>query len=260
MIPYRAMRVGLVVVAWTVLAGCKPARDPRAVERLVPLGQSIPPQGPAGDRHGAPEAGSRSGTPDASAAAVTITDRPAPQGALGVHWGMSRAEVTQANRAAGVTCRDSQEYLFCPRAMVPVPTQVIATYEFCGDLLCAVALDGVRTRDEVRIDADYGAMLGVVQSELGAPAVSARRVAAGCTGHLALCLTSRQAELRARWSWHDGSQGMVSADQDESDAFLAQVSATYLSPERARRGDPAAPAYITTETDAGQTDAGGPAR
>lgn len=221
----NALRVGLLSVA---LLGCKRPSDPRAIERLVP------------DRVGSADGDSGRVMPPsrarADAAVVRVlSDRPEPAAALGVRFGMTRPEVAALNTAASIRCRDSGEYLFCARALVPVRTEALATYEFCADHLCSVALDATRTRDEARIASDYLALAEVARAELGAPSTEASHVAPGCTGHLALCLASKQAEYTVRWTWHSGFQAMVTADQDENDAFMAQVSLTYITGARARQ-------------------------
>lgn len=248
------MRPLLTILALLVCAGCKPPRDPRAVERLVPLSAS-----PQPDRDPSPSADPARPAvrPHARDAGVlrVVSDRPEPAAALGVRFGMTRAEVSALNRAAAVNCRDADEYMFCGRALVPVRTEVVATYEFCADRLCSVALDGTRTRDEGRIASDYLVLTEIARAELGAPSAEAHHVAPGCAGHLALCLASKQAEYTTRWTWHQGFQAMVSADQDETDAFMAQVSVTYLTGERARRPEPPAPATPTHIAADASTDA-----
>jgi hypothetical protein len=164
-----------------------------------------------------------------------IEQRPAPDGALGVRWGMTRAEIQQRNTAETIECRTSREYMFCRRALVPVAVASVVTYEFCGEGLCAVAIDGPRTRDESQMNASFEQLLTMVKNTLGDPSDEARRAGAGCPGHLALCLGSKQAELVARWTWRNGPQVQLSVDQDEQNAFEAVASVTWLSAERARQ-------------------------
>jgi hypothetical protein len=173
-----------------------------------------------------------------------ITDRPAPS--------LARAEVARRNQAARVECRDSGEFMFCRRALVPVPVPVVATYEFCDGRLCAVALDATRTRDEAQLTREFEQLVGLVRAASGDPGAETRHIGAGCTGHLPLCLTSKQAEINARWVWRDGPQVSASVDQTEDDALLAQVAVTWMSAERARRQDPDAP---SAPTDGGAPDA-----
>lgn len=168
-----------------------------------------------------------------------ITDRPAPDGALGVRWGMTRAEVLQLNQAASIECRASREYTFCRRALNDVGLPVVATYEFCGEGLCAVAIDAPRTRDESQMTGNYDRLLTTVKQSLGDPSDEARVLGPGCAGHVALCFASKQSELTARWAWRDGPQVQLSVDQDESDAFQAIASVTWLSAARARQQEAA---------------------
>lgn len=214
----NSLRVGLLSLA---LLGCKKPRDLREIERLGP--------DPA-----ATDSGRSAARPDVPVVRV-LSDRPEPSGALGVRFGMTRAEVAALNTAATIRCRDSGEYLFCARALVPVRTEALATYEFCADHLCSVALDGTRTRDEARVASDYLALAEIARGEMGAPSTESHHVSPGCAGHLALCLASKQAEYTVRWTWRSGFQAMVTADQDENDAFLAQVSLTYITGARARQ-------------------------
>ena len=103
-----------VLVALTASTACR-GRDRidtrGAVIPLVP-GAHEPPSETARDA-GRPRA---SNAPRTHRAIRYITDRPAPDGALGVRWGMTRAEVAALNTAATISCRDSGEYVFCRRA------------------------------------------------------------------------------------------------------------------------------------------------
>jgi hypothetical protein len=228
---------------------CKARRPPIGeVERLVPLGAPG-----AGDADaGPPDAGARR----RQAPVRPITDRPAVTGALGVRFGMSRAEVLAQHQAG--ECTDSERYTFCRRALValPVPGAVV-TYEFCGATLCGVALDGTRTRDEAQLQREYEALERFVAADLGAPSHAERRIGPGCSGHLPLCLASRQAVLAARWQWTAGPQVAVSADPLEDDALQAQVAVTWLSAAGvAAQVDPSAPtpdAGTTPRRDGGPT-------
>ena len=209
------------------LAACR-SRSPRpALGVVVPLV-------PQSDR--APAAAPRD-RPDASTFAL-ITDRPAPAGALGVTFGQTVAEVTALHRAANIPCRPSGEYLFCEGALVPTPLRLLVTYEFCGAALCSIAVDGTRTEDEDVLLREYDLLLEFTRGSLGAPISSARRVGPGCRGHLPLCLTSRQSQLNARWSWARGPQVELSVDQREDDALQAQAAVTWLSADRVHRPAP----------------------
>jgi hypothetical protein len=160
---------------------------------------------------------------------------------------MTRAAVLEAHRAASIECRDSREYIFCRRALTEVPLPVVVTYEFCGEGLCGVAIDATATRDEAAMASHFDQLHALVVGALGPPSDEARTIGAGCTGHLALCLASKQSELTARWAWRDGPHVQLSVDQDEEDAFRGLASVTWLSAERARRqeaADEAAPAAV----------------
>lgn len=256
MIPYAPMRFlnpWVLVAALATGVACKRRERhvPGRVERLVP--ESTPDPRLTETERPRPMPPPRARR-DASAAPPVryITDRPAPTGALGVEWSLARAEVARRNQAAHVECRDSGEFMFCRRALVPVPVPVVATYEFCDGRLCSVALDATRTRDEAQLTREFDQLAGLVRSSLGDPGAETRHVGAGCTGHLPLCLTSKQAEIHARWIWRDGPQVSASVDQTEDDALLAQVAVTWMSAERARRQDPE-PASV--EPDGGAPDA-----
>ncbi len=109
---------------------------------------------------------------------------------------------------------------------------MVVSYEFCGDSLCSVALDGTRTRDEALMVREFDALAAMLQTQLGAPSIQVRRAGSGCSGHLPLCLTSRQAEYSARWSWRNGPQVSLSVDALEDDALVAQVAMAWLTRER----------------------------
>ncbi len=220
-----------LLLALAALACRRDRVDTRAVTPLVPQGSERLDAGadarrsPSGSR---PRRGVR-----------YVADRPAPDGALGVRWGMTRAALLEANRAAAIECRDSREYVFCRRALAEVPLPVVVTYEFCGAALCSVAIDAPPTRDEAQMSDHFDRLYGMVVGTLGPPSDEARTVAAGCAGHLALCLASKQSELTARWAWRDGPHVQLSVDQDEENAFRALASVTWLSAERARRQESA---------------------
>jgi hypothetical protein len=189
-----------------------------------------------------------------------ITDRPALTGALGARFGLSRADLAARNREAQARCRDRGAFTFCNKALVPLPLDAVVSYEFCGDRLCAVAVDATVTRDEDQLVQDYERLTELARGELGAPASEARRVGEGCRGHLAICLTSRRADFSTRWLWQSGEQALVSIDQTEDDALQAQAGATFLSAERARRQDPVDdPLALSLLADAGPSDALGDA-
>jgi hypothetical protein len=218
-----------------LMAACKrtPRHDPRAVIPLVPGGPT--PTEDAGRRSLAPRAQQ---THHANRAIAYITDRPAADGALALRWGTPRADLAARNTTAHIECRDSSEYTFCRRALVELPLPGVITYEFCGASgLCAISIDCESTRDEARLADHYDRLLALVRASLGAPSDAARRIAPGCAGHLALCLTSKQSELTARWTWREGPQVQLSVDQDEENAFQAIASVTWFSAERARRQD-----------------------
>lgn len=225
-----------VLVALMAPAACRGGdrADPRAVIPLVPGARETPSQ--TSRDAGRPRA---SNAPRTHRAIRYITDRPAPEGALGVRWGMSRAELAALNTAATITCRDSGEYVFCRRALVEVTVAGVVTYEFCGAALCAVSIDGPATRDEAAVTAHFEAFEALTRRTLGEPSDLGRSVGPGCAGHLALCLASKQAEMSARWTWRDGPQVQVSVDQDEEDAFKSLAAVTWFSAERARRQEPA---------------------
>lgn len=246
----------ILVLAATLATACKPRRDPYAVEPLVPLTPSTDASAgvldPARPR-AAPTVPAR----DASVVRFQHSEGAAPNGALGVEFGMSRADLAARNRAANIVCRDADEYTFCPRALVPVPVAgAVITYEFCGPTLCAVALDGTRTRDETLMVREFDQLAEMLRGALGEPSVQMRRRGSGCTGHLPLCLTARQAEYSARWSWRDGPQVALSVDQLEEDALLAQVAVTWLSRERVTwDAGPPPPHPLLARRDAGAADA-----
>lgn len=220
--------VFVVLLLAFVGAACRRARvDTRTVTPLVPRG---PDQFDAGSDARRSAAGSRP-----RRGIRYITDRPVPEGALGVHWGMSRTALLAAHRTAAIECRESREYVFCRRALAAVPLPAVVTYEFCHEALCSVAIDAQPTRDESLMSAQFDQLYEMVVRTLGPPSDEARTIAAGCTGHLALCLASKQSELTARWAWRDGPHVQLSVDQDEEDAFRALASVTWLSAERARR-------------------------
>lgn len=225
----RVMLLGLAAL------GCR-GRERPDLRRVTPLVANAPATG-----SDARDAGrSRpANAPRTHRAVRYIADRPAPDGALAVRWGTTRAELAARNTAASIQCRDSGEYTFCPRALVELPIAGIVTYEFCGAGLCAVSIDGPRTRDEAAIEQHFDRLVGLVRASLGDPSDEGRSTGPGCAGHLALCLASKQAERSARWTWRDGPQVQVSVDQDEEDAFQAIAAATWFSAERARRQEPA---------------------
>lgn len=233
-----------VALALSVVA-CKPRHDPYAVVPLVP-------RDPSADA-GAPTRARR----DAGVIRFQHVDGGVPAEALGVTFGTPRAALLQRNRAAAVPCRESAEYVFCERALVPVPlARVVVSYEFCGDALCSVALDGTRTRDEALMVREFDALAGMLQAQLGAPSIQVRRAGSGCSGHLPLCLTSRQAEYSARWSWRDGPQVSLSIDALEDDALVAQVAMAWLTRERvAWDAGPPPPHPLLATRDAGAPDA-----
>ncbi len=160
-----------------------------------------------------------------------ITDRPAPRAALGVDFGTERAALLARYRAITTECRDRGRFVFCPRALAPLAVGTVVTYEFCRDRVCGIAIDGTRTRDEELMAREYERLVGLVRADLGEPVAVVHRVGQGCTGHLPLCLTSRQAEFSARWAWTDGPQVSVTVDQLEDDALMAQAAVTWLSAE-----------------------------
>lgn len=219
-----------LAIALLSLAACR-SREPRpALGVVVPL---VPRADPSLT---VPSPATRD-RPDASTFTL-IRDRPAPAGALGVRFGQTVADVTALHRAASIPCRPSGEYLFCEGPLEPVPVRVLVTYEFCGAALCSVAVDATRTEDEDVLMREYDSLLEFARRSLGAPITVARRVGPGCRGHLPLCLTSRQSQLNARWSWPDGPQVELSVDQLEDDALQAQAAITWLSTERVHRPAP----------------------
>jgi hypothetical protein len=134
--------------------------------------------------------------------------------------------------------------------------RVVVSYEFCGDSLCSVALDGTRTRDEAMMVREFDALAAMLQTRLGAPSIQVRRAGSGCSGHLPLCLTSRQAEYSARWSWRDGPQVSLSVDALEDDALVAQVALAWLARERVTwDAGPPPPHPLLATRDAGAPDA-----
>lgn len=217
------------VITLLTLAACKPRHEPGEVERLVPL-TSAPVAAPSEPVSQRPSPARPSRARGDAGTAAFISDRPAPRGALGVDFGAPKAEILQRNAAAHIECRDAAPYLFCPRPLVQVPVPALITYEFRGDRLSSVALDATRTRDEAVLAREYDALLAWVSASLGAPALQHRRVGPGCAGHLPLCLTSHQSELSAHWPWRDSAQVMLSVDQTEDDALMAQAAVTWLSP------------------------------
>ncbi|MBI5516783.1 MAG: hypothetical protein HY909_23565 [Deltaproteobacteria bacterium] len=237
---YFSLAVGLLALA------CTKPRDPRAVEPLS-----------LGGRADASARTQDAGRPRVERRTVGfITDRQAPPGALGVRWGLSRAELANRNREAQARCRDRGAFTFCNKALVPLPLDGVVSYEFCEERLCAVAVDAAVTRDEDQLVQDYDRLVELARGELGPPASEARRVGEGCRGHLAICLTSRRADYSTRWMWQSGDQALVSLDQTEDDALQAQAGATFLSAERARRTDPVDdPLARSLLSDAGSLDA-----
>lgn len=236
---------------WTPLAlalltaACKPARDPYAVEPLVPRSRGVDAGAPARARR------------DAAVIRFQHADGGAPSAALGVEFGTTRAALLERNRAATVPCRESGEYVFCERALVPVPVrQMVVSYEFCGDSLCSVALDATRTRDEALMVREFEALAGMLGEQLGSPSIQVRRAGTGCSGHLPLCLTSRQAEYSARWSWRSGPQVSLSVDALEDDALVGQVALAWLTRERLTwDAGPPPPHPLLAARDAGAPDA-----
>ena len=216
----------LPLLAVLALAACRSRNPQPALGVVVPLVPRAATPAPA-----SPE------RPDASTFTL-IRDRPAPAGALGVTFGQTVEQVAALHRAANIPCRPSGEYLFCEGALQPVPVRVLVTYEFCGAALCSVALDATRTEDEDVLTREYDALLEFARASLGAPITAARRIGPGCRGHLPLCLTSRQSQLNARWSWPDGPRVELSVDQLEDDALQAQAAVTWLSAERVHRPAP----------------------
>lgn len=234
-------------VAFALLAvACKPPRDPYAVEPLVPRSATTDAGAPA-----------RRAARDAAVVHFQQATGGGPTEALGVRFGMARAELLQRNRAASVPCREAGEYVFCERALTPVAlTQVVVSYEFCGDALCSVALDGTRTRDEALMVREFESLAAMLQTQLGAPSIQVRRAGSGCRGHLPLCLTSRQAEYSARWSWRGGAQVSLSVDPMEDDALVAQVAVAWLTRERLTwDAGPPPPHPLLAARDAGAADA-----
>ena len=113
-------RLAAVSLAFALSSACK-GRERADLRRVTPLVPGA--RAPVAE---APDAG----RPRASNAQRThravryIADRPAPDGALGVRWGMTRAAVLEANRASSIECRDSREYVFCRRALTEVPLPI----------------------------------------------------------------------------------------------------------------------------------------
>lgn len=223
--------------------GCKARHDPYAVVPLVPPGSVR-------------DAGARPRR-DAGVIHFQHMANSAPTEALGVAFGATRADVLQRNRAAAIPCRESAEYVFCERALAPVPlARLVVSYEFCGATLCGVALDGTRTRDEALMVREFDALSGMLRAQLGAPSIQIRRAGSGCSGHLPLCLTSRQAEYSARWSWRGGPQVSLSVDALEDDALVAQVAVAWLTRERVSwDAGPPPPHPLLAARDAGAADA-----
>ncbi|MBK8691101.1 MAG: hypothetical protein IPN17_02035 [Deltaproteobacteria bacterium] len=222
--------LALLPIALLALPACRSRNPQPALGVVVPLV-------PNADRASARPSAPTSDRPEATTFSL-IRDRPAPTGALGVTFGQTVAEVTALHRAANIPCRPSGEYLFCEGALQPLPVRVLVTYEFCGAALCSVAVDGTRSDDEDLLMREYDSLLDFARRSLGAPISSARRIGPGCRGHLPLCLTSRQSQLNARWSWPDGPQIELSVDQLEDDALQAQAAITWLSTERVHRPAP----------------------
>lgn len=233
----------VLLVAALALAACR-SRSPRPA-----LGVAVP-LVPSSDR---PAVAPPRDRPDAATFAL-IRDRPPPAGALGVTFGQTVAEVTALHRAASIPCRPSGEYLFCEGALQPTPVPVLVTYEFCGAALCSVAVDGTRTQDEDVLTREYDALLSFARTSLGEPISAARRIGPGCRGHLPLCLTSRQSQLNARWSWPDGPQVELSVDQLEDDALQAQAAVTWLSAARVHRPAPDPVRATDAAVDAGPSE------
>lgn len=233
-----------IALAMLVVA-CKPRHDPYAVVPLVPRSETP-------DAGAAPRA-----RRDAGVIHFQHMDGRVPSEALGVAFGTTRAALQLRNRGAAIPCRESAEYVFCERALVPLPlARVVVSYEFCGDSLCSVALDGTRTRDEALMVREFDALAGMLQSQLGAPSIQVRRAGSGCSGHLPLCLTSRQAEYSARWSWRQGPQVSLSVDALEDDALVAQVAVAWLARERVTwDAGPPPPHPLLATRDAGAPDA-----
>ena len=244
-------RLAAVSLAFALSSACK-GRERADLRRVTPLVPGA--RAPVAE---APDAG----RPRASNAQRThravryIADRPAPDGALGLRWGVTRADVAARNAAVAITCRDSGEYTFCPRALVEASVAGVVTYEFCASGLCAVSIDAAATRDEAAVTGQFERLAAMVRQSLGEPSDEARSVGPGCAGHLALCLASKQAELAARWTWRDGPQVQVSIDQDEEDAFQALAAVTWFSAERARRQEPAEPSAAPAGDAGERTDA-----
>ncbi len=101
MIRWSPVALALLVVA------CKPRHDPYAVVPLVP-------RDPTPDA-GAPPRARR----DAGVIRFQHVDGGVPAEALGVTFGTTRAALLLRNRTAAVPCRESAEYVFCERALVP---------------------------------------------------------------------------------------------------------------------------------------------
>ncbi|MEZ4408978.1 MAG: hypothetical protein R3A52_21275 [Polyangiales bacterium] len=232
-------RAFVIVVAIASLHGCRRNREPRVGEvvPLVPPAERVAPLRPSPstepERSVPPPAARDSGV----AFGRWVEGRPAPTGALGVRFGATRDEVRQRNADAGVTCRDADPYVFCPRATVDGAPPAIVTYEFCGDRLCTVALDGARTREPPAMLMEFDALVAMVQRELGPPPTRIRSLAAGCSSQ-AVCLHAGQSRLLARWAWHDGPEVSVVVDQVEDDQFVAQAAVTWISADRVRQGIP----------------------
>lgn len=222
----RRRTLALLALALTS-AACRSRAPHPALGVVVPL---VPDAGPP--------PGARAARPPDASTFTLIRDRPAPAGALGVRFGQTRAEVTALHTAAAIPCRPSGEYLFCNAPLEALPVRVMVTYEFCGEALCSIAVDGTRTEDEDVLLREYDSLLEASRRALGTPIAEARRVGPGCRGHLPLCLTSRQSQLNARWSWPDGPQVELSVDQLEDDALQAQAAITWLSAERVHRPAP----------------------
>lgn len=219
-----------LLVLVLALAACRSRNPQPALGVVVPLV-------PRSDRSATEPSVAAADRPDA-ATFTLIRDRAAPAGALGVTFGQTVADVTALHRTANIPCHPSGEYLFCEGALTPLPVRVLVTYEFCGAALCSVAVDATRTDDEDILLREYDRLLEFTRGSLGAPISSARRIGPGCRGHLPLCLTSRQSQINARWSWPNGPQVELSVDQLEDDALQAQAAITWLSTERVHRPAP----------------------
>lgn len=247
----RLRRAAVIVSSVVALSACRRNHEPRLGEVVPLVPQTSSPVRSSNSQSPSQNPTEIHSTVRDSGVAFSrwVENRTPPTGGLGVTFGTTREALHSRLSDSGVTCRDADPYVFCPRVPDAGPASIV-TYEFCNNRLCTIALDGTRTTVPTEMLREFDALVAMVQRELGPPPTRIRYLAPGCSSQ-AVCLHAGQSRLLARWAWHNGPEVSVMVDQVEDDQFIAQAAVTYISADRVRQGipDPGPPPVV----DAGVT-------